>query len=111
VCINGIELQVIETGLTSVRNNCKKRIATKRRNQDIFRARYGLTSHPKKLAEIGEQFNLSAERVRQICAAVVWALHKEESNIPGLKEALGKLLKEVSHVRKYHKNMSVMPIM
>jgi len=111
VCINGIELQVIETGLTSVRNNCKKRIATKRRNQDIFRARYGLTSHPKRLAEIGEQFNLSVERIRQICAAVVWALQKEEQNIPGLKDALNKLLKEVSYVRRYSKRLHALSLM
>lgn len=46
--INGVELQLIEAGLTSVRNNCSKRAATKRRNQDIFRTRYGITNPPVK---------------------------------------------------------------
>lgn len=98
--INGVELQLIESGLTSVRNNCSRRAATKRRNQDIFRTRYGITNPPRTLMEVGKRYNLSAERVRQICEAVVRALHKEESNIPGLKEALSTLQKEVNDARK-----------
>ncbi len=98
--MNGVELQLIEAGLTSVRNNCSKRAATKRRNQDIFRTRYGITNPPMTLMEVGKRYNLSAEQVRQICEAIMGALHKEESNIPGLKEALSTLQKEVTDARK-----------
>ncbi|NLI07969.1 MAG: hypothetical protein GX457_12905 [Thermotogaceae bacterium] len=109
--INGVELQLIEAGLTSVRNNCSKRAATKRRNQYIFRTRYGITNPPMTLMEVGKRYNLSAEQVRQICEAVVWALHKEEGNIPGLKEALSTLQKEVNDARKrkdHHPAVSTM---
>jgi DNA-directed RNA polymerase delta subunit len=62
-----------------------------KRSQDILEARFGITHHkPKTLEEIGKEYGITRERVRQIICSALHALvkHHEEQSTGGKIEAL-----------------------
>jgi predicted RNA binding protein YcfA (HicA-like mRNA interferase family) len=62
-----------------------------KRSQDILEARFGITSHkPKTLEEIGKEYGITRERVRQIICSALHTLvkHHEAGNSGGRIETL-----------------------
>jgi hypothetical protein len=62
-----------------------------KRSQDILEARFGITHHkPKTLEEIGKEYGITRERVRQIICSALHALvrHHEEKSAGGHIETL-----------------------
>jgi DNA-directed RNA polymerase delta subunit len=62
-----------------------------KRSQDILEARFGITNHKSKtLEEIGKEYGITRERVRQIICSALHALvrHHEERSAGGHIEAL-----------------------
>lgn len=68
---------VFVTALRSILQSIPKR------SQDILEARFGITHHkPKTLEEIGKEYGITRERVRQIICSALHALVRHHENQP-----------------------------
>jgi len=74
------------------------------RAKRIIRGRYALDSSDRKtLAELGDEYSLTRERVRQIQASALMAIRdeiKDHKESVKLLETLEKYLKDVGHIRR-----------
>ena len=73
------------------------------RYKEIFFTRYGLREgdpEPATLRCTGDQFGITRERVRQICALMMHALRSQEEALPELRPVLDKLDMRVKGLKK-----------
>ena len=85
--LKSTETKVFVDALRSILSSVPKR------SQDILEARFGITHHkPKTLEEIGKEYGITRERVRQIICSALHALvrHHSEQSAGGHIETLVK---------------------